>query len=57
MDIDPDLRNLYFCYRLKGGTLEYRILVNVQENDKSDLYKTESEGYVITKIIANEVPK
>lgn len=48
------VRNIYFAYREVGTTLEYSIIVNVQENDKKTIYDKEKEGYTIVKVLANE---
>jgi hypothetical protein len=51
-----NIKNLYFCYKTKhdGDSLDYRILVNVQEQDKNSLYETEKQGFEVVKIICNE---
>ena len=48
------IRNLYFCYREIGTTLEYSIIANVEEKDKSVVYQKEKEGFSVVKILANE---
>jgi hypothetical protein len=47
-------RNIYFAYKEVNTTLEYRIIVNVEENKKSTIYKLEEDGYKIVKVLANE---
>ena len=50
-----NIRNLYFCYKEVGTTLEYSIIANVQEEDKSQLvYNKEKEGFEVVKILCNE---
>lgn len=48
------VRNIYFCYREIGTTLEYRIILNVEEKDKTSLYNSEKEGFKVVKVLANE---
>lgn len=48
------VRNIYFCYREINTTLEYRIILNVEEKDKTSLYAAETDGFKIIKVLANE---
>lgn len=50
-----NVRNIYFCYREIDTTLEYSIICNVQEGDKSSLvYDKEKQGFEVVKILCNE---
>lgn len=47
-------KNIYFAFKENGTTLEYKILVNIEENNKAKVYELEKEGYKVTKVLANE---
>lgn len=49
------IRNVYFAFKEVNTTLEYRIVVNVAENDKSTIYDLEQEqGFKLVKVLCNE---
>jgi len=48
-------KNIYFAYKEVGTTLEYRILLNVGEKGKAEMYlNLEREGFKVRKVLANE---
>ncbi len=47
-------KNIYFCFKEVGTTLDYSILVNVEEKDKSSIYKKEEDGFNVVKVLCNE---
>jgi len=49
------IRNIYFCFKEIKTTLEYSIIMNVEEKDKKNLvYEKEKNGFNVVKILANE---
>jgi len=49
------IRNCYIALREIGTTLEYRIIANVEEeNKKEKVYTLEKEGYKVVKVLCNE---
>jgi hypothetical protein len=49
-----NIRNIYFVYRDAGADLDYKIMDNIAEADKKNLYALEDQGYKVIKVLANE---
>lgn len=47
-------KNIYFLYKEVGTTLKYRIILNIDEKNKSSIYEKEKQGFKVCKILANE---
>lgn len=49
-----NVRNIYIAFKEEGTSLIYRVIANVQEEDKTTVYNTISEGYEVVKVLSNE---